>query len=85
MLPIKSGDHVHAAPPELRLTTYQTALGCINAARESFRAAAIVDGRCDGRLYEQISNRAETEAQSELERVSTVWSELRRYRSYAEA
>lgn len=43
----------------------------------------------DRRLYEQISNRTETDAQSELERVSarvsTVQSDLRRYRAYAEA
>jgi outer membrane protein TolC len=43
----------------------------------------------DRRLYEQISNRTETDAQSELERVaarvSAVQSDLRRYRSYAEA
>jgi outer membrane protein TolC len=43
----------------------------------------------DRKLYEQISNRTETDAQSELEkvaaRVSAVQSDLRRYRSYAEA
>jgi outer membrane protein TolC len=43
----------------------------------------------DRRLYQQISNRTETDAQSELERVSArvsaVQSDLRRYRSYAEA
>ncbi|WNJ91575.1 TolC family protein [Bosea sp. 685] len=43
----------------------------------------------DRRLYQQISNRTETDAQSELERVSArvsaVNSDLRRYRSYAEA
>jgi outer membrane protein, multidrug efflux system len=43
----------------------------------------------DRKLYEQISNRTETDAQSELERVSarvsTVQSDLRRYRAYAEA
>jgi outer membrane protein TolC len=43
----------------------------------------------DNRLYEQISNRAATDTQSDLERVSAqvsaVFSELRRYQSYAEA
>jgi outer membrane protein, multidrug efflux system len=43
----------------------------------------------DRRLYQQIANRTETDAQSELEkvsaRVSAVQSDLRRYRSYAEA
>ncbi|MDB5500738.1 MAG: conserved rane protein of unknown function, partial [Tardiphaga sp.] len=43
----------------------------------------------DRRLYQQISNRTETDAQSELERVSArvsaVISDLKRYRSYAEA
>jgi outer membrane protein TolC len=43
----------------------------------------------DRRLYEQIANRTETDAQSELERVSArvsvVQSDLNRYRSYAEA
>ena len=43
----------------------------------------------DHRLYQQISNRTETDAQSELERVqarvSAVESDLKRYRSFAEA
>ena len=43
----------------------------------------------DRRLYQQISNRTETDALSELERVSarvsTVESDLKRFRSYAEA
>jgi outer membrane protein TolC len=43
----------------------------------------------DRKLYQQISNRTETDAQSELEkvsaRVSAVESDLKRYRSYAEA
>jgi outer membrane protein, multidrug efflux system len=43
----------------------------------------------DRRLYQQIANRTETDAQSELERVSArvsaVQSDLKRYRSYAEA
>jgi len=43
----------------------------------------------DRRLYQQIANRTETDAQSELERVqarvSAVESDLKRYRSYAEA
>jgi outer membrane protein TolC len=43
----------------------------------------------DRRLYQQIANRTETDAQSELERVSArvsaVQSDLRRYRAYAEA
>jgi outer membrane protein TolC len=43
----------------------------------------------DHRLYQQIANRTETDAQSELERVSarvsSVFSDLKRYRSYAEA
>jgi outer membrane protein TolC len=43
----------------------------------------------DDRLYEQISNRASSDVQSELERisaqVSAVNSEVRRYQSYAEA
>jgi hypothetical protein len=43
----------------------------------------------DRKLYQQISNRTETDAQSELEKVSahvsTVQSDLRRFRSYAEA
>jgi outer membrane protein TolC len=43
----------------------------------------------DRRLYQQVSNRTETDALSELERVSArvsaVYSDLNRYRSYAEA
>jgi outer membrane protein TolC len=43
----------------------------------------------DRRLYQQISNRAETDAQSELERVSArvsaVLSDVKRYRDYADA
>ena len=43
----------------------------------------------DRRLYQQIANRTETDAQSELERVqarvSAVESDLKRYRSFAEA
>jgi hypothetical protein len=43
----------------------------------------------DRKLYQQITNRTETDAQSELEkvsaRVSAVQSDLRRYRSFAEA
>ena len=43
----------------------------------------------DRRLYQQIANRTETDAQSELERVSArvsaVQSDLKRYRSYADA
>jgi outer membrane protein TolC len=43
----------------------------------------------DHKLYQQIANRTETDAQSELERVSArvsaVQSDLRRFRSYAEA
>jgi outer membrane protein TolC len=43
----------------------------------------------DRKLYQQITNRTETDAQSELEKVSahvsTVQSDLRRFRSYAEA
>jgi outer membrane protein TolC len=43
----------------------------------------------DRKLFQQISNRTETDAQSELERVSArvsaVQSDLRRYRDYAEA
>jgi outer membrane protein TolC len=43
----------------------------------------------DRRLYQQIANRTETDAQSELERVSArvsaVLSDIKRYRDYAEA
>ncbi len=43
----------------------------------------------DRRLYQQIANRTQTDAQSELERVSArvsaVESDLKRYRSFAEA
>jgi hypothetical protein len=43
----------------------------------------------DRRLYQQIANRAETDAQSQLERVSArvsaVVSDIKRYRDYAEA
>ena len=43
----------------------------------------------DRRLYQQIANRTETDAQSELERVaarvSSLESDLKRYRSFAEA
>jgi outer membrane protein TolC len=43
----------------------------------------------DRRLYQQIANRTETDAQSELERVaarvSALESDLKRYRSFAEA
>ncbi|HEY4973456.1 MAG TPA: TolC family protein [Steroidobacteraceae bacterium] len=43
----------------------------------------------DRRLYQQIANRTETDAQSELERVSArvsaLQSDLKRYRSYADA
>jgi outer membrane protein TolC len=58
------------------------------AAAEEYRWADQL-ASVDRRLYEQISNRTETDAQSELERVSarvsTVQSDLRRYRAYAEA
>jgi len=43
----------------------------------------------DQRLYQQISNRAESDVQGDLERVSaqvsTVFSDLRRYQSFADA
>jgi outer membrane protein, multidrug efflux system len=58
------------------------------AAREEYRSADQL-ASVDRRLYQQIANRTETDAQSELERVSArvsnVESELLRYRAYAEA
>ena len=58
------------------------------AARQEYRAADQL-ASVDRRLYQQIANRTETDAQSELERVSarvsTVESDLLRYRAYAEA
>jgi hypothetical protein len=58
------------------------------AAREEYRSADQL-ASVDRRLYQQIANRTETDAQSELERVSgrvsNVESELLRYRAYAEA
>jgi outer membrane protein TolC len=59
----------------------------MSAAREYHWSNQLAD--VDGRLYQQISNRASSDAQSELERisaqVSAVDSELRKYQSYAEA
>ena len=57
------------------------------ASREYRRSAELSD--VDQRLYQQISNRAATDAQGELEKVfaqvSAVFSELRSYQSFAEA
>jgi outer membrane protein TolC len=57
------------------------------AAREYRRSSELAD--VDRRLYEQISNRTATDVQGDLERisaqVSVVFSELRRYQSYADA
>ena len=59
----------------------------LSAARE-YRWSDQLAG-VDERLYEQIANRAASDVQSELERISAqvseVNSELRRYQSYAEA
>jgi outer membrane protein TolC len=59
----------------------------MSAAREYHWSNQLAD--VDGRLYQQIANRASSDAQSELERisaqVSAVDSELRKYQSYAEA
>lgn len=59
----------------------------LSAAREYRWSDQLAD--VDDRLYEQISNRASSDVQSELERisaqVSAVNSELRRYQSYADA
>jgi outer membrane protein, multidrug efflux system len=58
------------------------------AAAKEYRWADQLAG-VDRRLYQQIANRTETDAQSELERVqarvSAVQSDLKRYRSYADA
>lgn len=63
---------------------YQTYL----SAQKEYRWAEQLSS-VDRRLYQQINNRTETDAQSELERVSArvsaLQSDLRRYRSYAEA
>jgi outer membrane protein TolC len=63
---------------------YQQYLAAVKEYRWADQLASV-----DRRLYQQISNRTETDAQSELERVSArvsaVQSDLRRYRSYAEA
>jgi multidrug efflux system outer membrane protein len=59
----------------------------LSAAREYRWSDQLAD--VDGRIYQQISNRASSDVQSELEQisaqVSAVNSELRRYQSYAEA
>jgi outer membrane protein TolC len=59
----------------------------LSAAREYRWSDQLAD--VDDRLYQQISNRASSDVQSELERisaqVSAVNSELRRYQSYADA
>ncbi|CAN5379542.1 hypothetical protein BH11PSE4_BH11PSE4_32090 [soil metagenome] len=72
-----------------------TVLAKLHIAYQQYRAAvkeyrwADQLASVDRRLYQQISNRTETDAQSDLERVSArvsaVQSDLRRYRSYAEA
>jgi outer membrane protein TolC len=63
---------------------YQQYLSAVKEYRWADQLATV-----DRRLYQQISNRTETDALSELERVSArvsaVQSDLRRYRSYAEA
>jgi outer membrane protein, multidrug efflux system len=63
---------------------YQQYLAAVNTYRSADELASV-----DRKLYQQVANRTETDAQSELERVSarvsTVQSDLRRYRSYAEA
>jgi outer membrane protein TolC len=63
---------------------YQTYLSAAKDYRWADQLASV-----DRRLYQQISNRTDTDAQSELERVSArvsaVQSDMRRYRSYAEA
>ncbi|WP_158811294.1 TolC family protein [Beijerinckia sp. L45] len=63
---------------------YQTYLAAVEEYRWADQLADV-----DRKLYQQISNRTETDVQSELERVSArvsaVESDLRRYRSYAEA
>lgn len=59
----------------------------LSAAREYRWSAQLA--QVDDRLYDQISNRASSDVQSELEQisaqVSAVNSEVRRYQSYAEA
>ncbi len=59
----------------------------LSAASEYRYAVQLAD--VDQRLYQQIANRTATDVQGDLERVSaevsTVFSTLRRYRSYAEA
>jgi outer membrane protein TolC len=63
---------------------YQQYLAATKEYRSADQLASV-----DRRLYQQIANRTETDAQSELERVSAkvslVQSDLRRYRAYAEA
>jgi outer membrane protein TolC len=63
---------------------YQTYLSAQKEYRWADQLASV-----DRRLYQQVANRTETDAQSELERVSArvsaVISDLKRYRSYAEA
>jgi outer membrane protein TolC len=63
---------------------YQQYLSAVKEYRWADQLASV-----DRKLYQQIANRTETDAQSELERVSArvsaVQSDLRRYRSYAEA
>ena len=57
--------------------------------RQRRGAFAEADAEVDQRLYQQISNRAESDVQGDLERVSaqvsTVFSDLRRYQSFADA
>jgi outer membrane protein TolC len=63
---------------------YQQYLSAVKEYRWADQLATV-----DRRLYQQVANRTETDALSELERVSArvsaVQSDLRRYRSYAEA
>ena len=57
------------------------------ATKEYRRSAELAD--VDGRLYQQIENRVASDAQGELERVSaqvsSLYSDLRKYQSYADA
>jgi multidrug efflux system outer membrane protein len=64
--------------------SYEQYLAAANVYRWASQLAEV-----DRQLYQQISNRAETDAQGQLERISAqtgaVSSELLRYRSFAEA
>jgi hypothetical protein len=69
------------------LTRLHIAYAQFRAASKDYRRATD-EADVDRRLFDQVTNRAATDTQSELERVSAqvnkVYSELRRYQAYAE-